>query len=121
MRLLLDVHIPVAVAQQLRQGGVDAISLAEWRGGKFRTAEDSAILWAALEEQRILVTFDLRSIRTLVIEWAQLGNDHAGVIFVDDKAIRPHDVGRLVRALHLWLQENESPSWFNRTDFLKAP
>lgn len=120
MRLLLDIHIPVAVAQQLRLTGIDAISLAEWRAGMFRTASDSVILSAALEEGRVLVTYDLRSIRSLVLEWSSAGKDHAGVIFVDDKAIRAHEVGRLVRALRLHVEQYGEMPWTNHSDFLKA-
>jgi len=58
MKLLLDVHIPAAVAAALhqRQPGLDVQHLAKWKYGDLREAEDADILAACASEGRVWVT-----------------------------------------------------------------
>ncbi|MCC6626992.1 MAG: DUF5615 family PIN-like protein [Chloroflexi bacterium] len=120
MRLLLESHIAGEVTQQLRQRGIDAVTLQEWRGGSLRSAADNEVLAAAAEEGRVLVTYDLRTLRPLVTLWAEIGQSHAGVVFIDDKTMQPGDVGRLVRALVLLVDRFGADDWIDRTDYLHA-
>ena|SRR3989337_1106393 len=99
MRLLLDVHLPRALAAALRRRGIDAVALAEWEGGRYRSAPDSVILARAYEEGRALVSCDCRTIPPLVQQLASTGQHHAGVILVASRSFRPTDVGGLLEAL----------------------
>ena len=120
MRLLLDAHVSPAVARALQAGGSDALAPRDWHGGQYRTASDAQILAAAVAEERVLVTYDLRSIPPLLKEWAQSGRHHAGVILVDRKTIRPGDVGGLRRALAAVVFERGEVEWRDRVELLQA-
>ena len=120
MRLLLDAHVSPAVARSLRQAGVDALALQEWRAGGHRDAPDDLILEAAAADARILVTYDCRTIPVLLKEWAEAGRRHGGVVLIDDRAIQPSDVGGLVRALRRLVDERGPESWTDQAVFLRA-
>jgi hypothetical protein len=117
-RLLLDAHVPKSVADGLRSRGAEAISVADWRGGDMRVADDAALLRAAAEDRLVLVTFDLRTIPPLLKEWAETGQHHAGVVLVDDRTLRPDDVGSLVRAM-AELTADATSEWTDRVVFLR--
>jgi predicted nuclease of predicted toxin-antitoxin system len=120
MRLLLDAQIGLVVAVQLRAAGVEVVGLSEWLAGVHRTAADAEILAAARDDQRILVTFDLKTVPSLLREWGDLERSHAGVILIDDKAIRSNDVGGLVRSLLALIEESRGEDWQDRVQFLRA-
>lgn len=117
MRLLLDAHLPLAVATQLRLGGIDAIALQDWRGGELRHADDEQILTAAYEERRVLITYDRRTIPPLLRDWAELNQPHAGVILIGPRTIPPHDIGLLVRSLRALAEEYGTEDWHNQASF----
>jgi hypothetical protein len=104
MRLLLDEHVSPAVAEGLRQTGLDAVALRAWLGGRHLEAPDEAILAEPAREIRVLVTSDQRTIPPPLKLWAETGRDHAGVGFVDHRSIPPNDIGGLVRA---WVELDE--------------
>ena len=116
--LLLDVHINLRVAFQLRARGFDVVGLSEWYEGYLRQAVDLTILQKAYSEQRTLVTFDLGSISDLLLELSQDGEAHAGVIFVSSKTFRQDDVGGIVLALDRTLRERLPEDATNFTTFL---
>ena len=58
MRFLLDEHISPRVASLLRERGHDAVAVTERHG--LRGLPDRALLQVALEEDRALVTRDIR-------------------------------------------------------------
>ena len=115
LKLLLDEHISPDVAEGLRRrnASIKVLSLAEWEDGNFLGQDDSACLLAATAQATTLVTFDRRTIPLLLKTWAEAGQHHGGVIFVDEKTISPANIGGLVRAL-LKLH-NETAKW-DRTD-----
>ena len=119
MRLLLDAHLSPAIAQRLAAEGIDIVSLQDWQGGTYLRAPDHQILAAALPEGRVLVTFDARTIRPLVEEWAEIGQHHAGVVAVSSKTIRQNDIGGLIRALRALVQDEAEQDWHNRLGFLQ--
>ena len=43
MRLLLDAHLPHALAEAFRQQDIDAVALTEWRGGHYLGASDDHV------------------------------------------------------------------------------
>src|SRR6516225_579256 len=105
LKLLLDEHVALAVAVGLRRrhSSFIVVCLAEWENGAFLGQPDSACLQQAAAQGLTLVTYDRRTIPTLLKAWAEEERKHGGVIFVDEKTISPADIGGLVRALiHLF-------------------
>lgn len=119
MRLLLDGHMPLAVAKQLRAEGHDVEALPEWQGGVYREKRDDEILRAARVEERVFITYDRRTIPNTLTHWAETGEHHAGLVFVDDKTVRSSDVGGLLRSLRRLIDETGDESWQDRVEFLK--
>ena len=121
MKLLLDVHVPAAVAKALarRQPDLDVAHLRDWCGGAFLRAEDQAILLAARAEARTLFTYDLKTIPGLLRTFAEATEDHAGVIFADDRSIPSDDVGAIVAALAALQRTHGGESWTNQAHFLR--
>jgi|SRR5436190_17397930 len=121
LRFLLDEHISPAVARAAGQKchGIQIVAFRHWRAGAFLGTEDRIFLPEAKKEGRTLVTYDQRTIRPLLKEWAEQGIDQGGVVFVDEKTIAPQDFGALIEALcDLWKSERRA-EWTNRVIFLR--
>lgn len=118
MRFLLNSHIPVGVAKQLRRRSIEAHALSEWMDGNYRSAPDELILATANSDSRILVTYDCQTIPPLLKVLAEAGQHHAGVILVDEETIRPDDIGGLVRALERVSTESANDNWEDHVLFL---
>lgn len=101
MKFLLDVHIKKAavVALKRRVLSIYVVHLADWRGGAFRGADDAEILRACFEENRVLVTYDQRTIPSLLRLWAAEERQHAGVIFGDQDSVPANQPGVVAGAL----------------------
>ena len=82
MRLILDIHIPAAVARGLQKHGIDVVTAATWDNGVIRTATDSVILTVATAEERVLVSYDTKTLPPLAKDWAERGLRHAGLILI---------------------------------------
>lgn len=80
---------------------------------------DSRVLAAASEEKWTLVSYDRRTIPTLLVEMGESGSSHAGVIFVDERTIVPSDFGGLVRALSVHWDRYGHGDWTDRIDYLQ--
>jgi predicted nuclease of predicted toxin-antitoxin system len=106
LRLLLDEHISSKVAHGLvrLETGIDVDCILTWHGGKFLGAPDVDILSEAYLEERTVVTYDLATMPKAIQDAVAQHGDHASVIFVDTKTLRPNDIGGLVRALQLFLE-----------------
>jgi predicted nuclease of predicted toxin-antitoxin system len=120
MRLLLDVHVAPAVARALRGDGIDALAMREWQNGSHLDASDEVILVLARADERTLVSYDCRTIPTLLKEFAETGQQHSGVILVDERTIRQADVGGLVRALRSLVRVHGHEPWLDRVVYLQA-
>lgn len=122
LRLLLDEHISPAVAGGLRRRhrALSVVCMVEWEEGEFLGQPDSACLRQAAAQGLSLVTYDRRTIPSLLKIWAEEGRTHGGLIFADEKTIPPSDVGTLVRALSaLWLKTVKW-DWSDRICFLQS-
>ena len=120
---LLDQQISLEVAEQVRtkRPELPIQSIYEWREGAFVGIADALILQTASEDSLTLVTYDRKTIPPVLVEWGISGISHAGVVFVDNFTIPSNDLGRLVRGLiYYWDQEHTS-DWTNRIGFLPAP
>ncbi|MBI2468278.1 MAG: DUF5615 family PIN-like protein [Candidatus Rokubacteria bacterium] len=96
MRLLLDEHIAPRVAVELRRKGYDVVA-AEELGT--RGASDAEQLAAAARERRALVTYNIVDFQDLLLQSAQKGLTHQGIVFVSEKTVPQRSVRALVRAL----------------------
>lgn len=110
MRLLLDEHYPGWLADQLSADGLDTVALVAHRP-TLRAASDIDVLRAAVEEQRVVVTEDVRTFGLAM----QAVPDHVGVIFCHHRRFprNRQGLGRLRTAL--LAIEQEPPSGLGRS------
>jgi hypothetical protein len=121
LKLLLGEHISPDIADGLRrrQKIIAITSLAEWEGGRFMGVPDDVLMAEAAAQNLTLVTYDRRTIPPLLKAWAEAGREHGGIIFVDEKTIRPSDFGGLIAALRKLYRSAAGWDWKNRVCFLR--
>src|SRR5438876_11170358 len=98
---LTDEHISYLVAEQIRakRPEIPVTSVSVWRAGALLGALDDHLLRAAAEDNLTLVTYDRVSIPPVLTEWGITGEEHGGVIFIDERTIAQADLGGQVLAL----------------------
>jgi len=84
MKLMLDHHYPMAIAQQLRLKGRDVGAAVE-RG--WHREPDEVLLTLCAGEQRTLLTNNVGDFMAIVRSWAVSGQHHAGLIFTSDASL----------------------------------
>jgi predicted nuclease of predicted toxin-antitoxin system len=121
MKLLLDEHVPRAVAVGLRRRfpEIAVYAITDWEKGRLRGKPDGEVLMAAIAGGLTLVTYDLRTIPMLLTEWGLEGRDHCGVIFCDARTIPQYAVGRLVKQIAKLYEAFRDDDWMNRVEFLE--
>jgi hypothetical protein len=121
LKLLLDEHISpdVAAGFRRRQRNIVLRCLAEWEDGRFMGLADDLLLEKAAAQKLTLVTYDRKTIPPLLKTWAEMGRDHGGIVFVDERTIPSSDFGRLIHALQKLCQETVKWDWKNRICFLR--
>ena len=121
LKLLLDEHISldVAVGSRRRIPRLEISSMTEWEDGNLLGQEDSVCLQQAFRQGLTLVTYDRRTIPPVLKRWAEEGESHAGVIFVDEKTISPANIGGLIKALAILVKQTRTWDWTNRILFLR--
>ncbi len=119
---LLFVHIAKATvaALQGRYPGLDVVHLADWRGGAFRTAQDTEILTACCEEKRTLVSYDQRTIPVLLRRWAADERPHAGVFFGDSNTVPASDPSAVAKSLAALIEETSESDLTNAIMYLRS-
>lgn len=122
LKLLLDEHIPPVLAEELprHQPGLEVAALGQFQGGSLRGESDAEILKAAAASGWTLVTYDLMTIPPLLKTWAEAGQQHGGVVFVDRRTLEPSDVGGLIRALGALFSARGELDWTDRIEYLRA-
>lgn len=123
LSLLLDENISHVVAGQVQkhQPAITIHSVHTWQEGVFRGRHDRELLLAAAAEGLTLVTYDLKTIPPLLVEFSTEGQSHAGVLFVDALTIANDEFGTLTRALLSFWERHQSLEWLNRVHFLDKP
>jgi predicted nuclease of predicted toxin-antitoxin system len=118
LRFLLDHHIsPDVIQAALRLQS--AIFVEHVTEHQWEALPDPELLLLAHREDLTLVTYDQASMPGFLRHFAELRQDHSGVIFIDTLTIRPSDIGGLARALaRLWSREKDA-IWLNRTYYLR--
>ncbi len=86
LRLLLDVHHSRLAAQRLRAGGYDVTAAADDPG--LAALSDEELLRAAWQQQRALVTENVKDFDRIVRSWSSTGEHHAGVVFTSPRHCR---------------------------------
>lgn len=109
-----------AVAAGLRARGHDVVAVGEVRA--LQGLSDRAILAAALEDDRAVVTEDRRDYRRIAAAESRAGRTHAGLILTSNRRWPRGDrrtVGRLVNALDALLRSDvtiEGEHWLTPVD-----
>lgn len=99
------------IADQLRKLGHDVLALDERRD--LEGVDDAEVLALATEDQRIVVTFNLRDFAPLLRQLAEAGKPHAGCILI--AGVAQHQFGlildRVSATLRAWPLQEE---WTDR-------
>jgi len=121
LKLLLDEHIPPAVAVGLKRHirSLEVYALRDWQQGAFLGERDEAILDAAAALGLTLVTYDVDTIPKIISDRMRAGLSHGGVVFIPRNQIRSSDVGGLVRALLELHKRGGKADWKDRVVFLR--
>ena len=107
MRLLLDAHVSgPRVGRRLEEDGHDVRALDQEPA--LEGLDDEDVLALASEEQRILVTHNIRDFPSIVREWAAAQRSHAGVILV--YGIDHSEFDLIVRGIERWLELYSEPA-----------
>jgi nucleoside-diphosphate-sugar epimerase len=116
LRLFLDAHISGSrIAVALRERGHDVRAADEERDLDGRS--DEALLALAAEEERVMVTFDVKDFPDIARRWAEAGRAHAGLAIV--VGIDHGEFGTILHALERLLEERSDPGgWRDYTCFV---
>jgi hypothetical protein len=102
--LYLDVHVPQAIADQLRRHGVDVLTTHD--DGADRLPDD-ALLARATALGRVLFTQDVR-FRAMAEQWQRDGRPFAGLLFGPQLG---GTIGQYVADLELVAKSSEPADW----------
>lgn len=90
----MDVHVPAAITEGLRQRGIDVLT-SQVDGT--RTEDDEALLGRASELERILFTQDDDLLRVSA-EWQETGREFSGIVYAHQ--LGP-GIGRIIEDLEI--------------------
>ncbi len=106
-RLLLDSHVPLAVANAVKSlySGVDIHHVATWQDGAYINADDPVLLEACWQDGRALVSKDRATLPGWIALRIAEGKEHSGVLFYDLERFKSHQVGALAKAIAMALEQ----------------
>jgi hypothetical protein len=112
VRLFLDAQLSGRViGRHLRERGHDAFALDEHKD--LEGLDDPDVLSLAAQQERVLVTHNVRDFPDILRDWAEEGRDHAGCTIL--VGIQLHQFGLLVRCIEAAFERvPEQPGWLNR-------
>ncbi|HUG47632.1 MAG TPA: DUF5615 family PIN-like protein [Candidatus Limnocylindria bacterium] len=115
MRVLLDAHFSGRhIGQPLRSSGHDVLALIE--DDELSTLPDEDVMVLAAQEQRIVVTSNVRHFVPIARRWIEAGTNHAGLILV---TLGHQSYGEILRGLDgLFRGRPEQAEWIDRMEFL---
>lgn len=105
--LYMDVHVPLAITEQLRLRGVDVLTVIE--DGRRRRPDDE-VLERARELGRVVFTHDI-GFRAMAEDWQRTGRPFAGLIFGRQYGV---GIGRYVEDLELVALASDPAEFQNR-------
>ena len=110
MKLLLNEMWSDRIAQQLRRRGYDVVAATELPH-RYRGVADDEVFRRAQEDERTIVTDNVRDFVSILADYESRRVPHHGVVF----ALRPRfdrgaprAVGRMVRALAAYLDSPDA-------------
>lgn len=110
MKLLLDEHVQVTVAEALRHSGLDVVTVAEI--GQRGLSDEALLEWAA-QHGRVIFTYNMKDFVLLHKRWQDRGWEHHGIIVSQQLS-----VGEVLRRLQNLLRKRTSAEMLNRLEFL---
>ena len=109
--LYLDVHVPAAIAAELRRRGVDVLTAQE---DSTTELEDDDLLIRASSLGRLLFTQDIR-FKALAEDWQREARPFAGLVF----GHQLHgSIGQYIRDLELIAKATEPEDWIGHVEQL---
>jgi predicted nuclease of predicted toxin-antitoxin system len=121
VKLLLDEHYSPEIARQLRSRGHDVVAVAA--RADLVGLSDDALLRRMAQEQRAIMTNNVKDFMLLATRVAQGADDHYGLLFTSDRSMprRSDAIGRVVDALDAFLQHHQGEdSYRNQVQWLSA-
>jgi Domain of unknown function (DUF5615) len=97
VKILLDEHMPRAVAEQLRTRSYDAIAVTE--RSDLRGLSDPDLFERAQVDERAIATYNVDDFLDLDREFRAADRGHAGIVLVSSRRFPRKSVGPLARAL----------------------
>jgi predicted nuclease of predicted toxin-antitoxin system len=108
VKLLLDEMFSTVIAEQLRARGHDVVSIHEQTYARLEGASDSDVFAAALAQDRVLVTDNIKDFTQLEADTVADGRPSPHLIFTTNRQFprsQGGTLGRLVNALDALMRE----------------
>lgn len=115
MRVLLGAHVSSRrVGRRLARAGHDVLALDQ--DETLSRLSDEEVLALAAEQERVVITHNVRHFAPIARSWSEAGCGHRGLILVT----LPHiDYGAILRRLEQLLAERPGQEeWVDRVEFL---
>jgi predicted nuclease of predicted toxin-antitoxin system len=115
VRVLLDAHVSSRhVGQRLAKVGHDVLALDQ--DETLSRLVDEEVLALATEQERIVITHNVRDFVPIVRRWAEAGRSHNGVILV---TLASTEYGAILRRLEqLFAERPDQTDWVDRVAFM---
>lgn len=121
MKLLLDEHYSPAIARQLRAKDHAVVAVAE--RADLVGLSDEELFRRMTQEQRAIMTNNVKDFVPLTSQAALDGDDHYGVLLTSDRSMprRSDTIGRMVGALDAFLRcYQDKDGYCNQVQWLNA-